>query len=76
MNLLALNDVEASSLFVFWKNVKDFFAKPVVRIICIVLIVLIVALVLWKVTLGRRRYRYGRSVTRRSGSGYRGRRRH
>lgn len=76
VNLLALNDVEASSLLVFWKNVKDFFAKPVVRILCIVLIILIVVLVLWKVTLGRRRYRYGRSVSRRSGSGYRGRRRH
>ena len=76
VDLLALNDVEASSILVFLKNVKDFFSKPVVRIICIVLIVLILVLVIWKVTLGRRRYRYGRSVSRRSGSGYRGRRRH
>ena len=40
------------------------------------LLVLAAALVLWKLTVGRRRYRYGRSVTRRSGGGgYRGRRR-
>ena len=43
--------------------------------ILIVLAVLVVAIVLWKFTLGRRRYRYGRSVSRRSGSGYRGRHR-
>ena len=34
------------------------------------------ALIVWKLTVGRRRYRYGRSVPRRSGGGYRGRRRH
>ena len=42
----------------------------------IVLAVLILALVIWKLTVGRRRYRYGRSVGRRGrGGGYRGRRR-
>ena len=34
------------------------------------------ALIVWKLTVGRRRYRYGRSVPRRRGGGYRGRRRH
>ena len=33
-------------------------------------------LIVWKLTVGRRRYRYGRSVPRRRGGGYRGRRRH
>lgn len=75
VDLLALNGVEASRLLVFWRNVQLFFAKPVVRILLIVLAVLVVAIVLWKFTLGRRRYRYGRSVSRRSGSGYRGRHR-
>jgi D-alanyl-D-alanine carboxypeptidase (penicillin-binding protein 5/6) len=75
VDLLALNDVEASRLLVFWRNVELFFAKPVVRVIFIVLAVLIIALILWKLTLGRRRYRYGRSVGRSGGSSYRGRRR-
>ena len=38
--------------------------------------VLAAALIVWKLTVGRRRYRYGRSVPRRRGGGYRGRRRH
>lgn len=76
VELLAMADVEADGLLVFWRNVKDFFSKTAVRVVLIVLGVLILALVLWKLTLGRRRYRYGRSVGRRSrGGGYRGRRR-
>ena len=39
-------------------------------------VVLAAALIVWKLTVGRRRYRYGRSVPRRRGGGYRGRRRH
>ena len=39
-------------------------------------LVLAAALIVWKLTVGRRRYRYGRSVPRRRGGGYRGRRRH
>ena len=76
VELLAMADVEADGLLVFWRNVKDFFSQTAVRVVLIVLGVLILALVLWKLTLGRRRYRYGRSVGRRSrGGGYRGRRR-
>ncbi len=76
VDLLAMADVEADRLLVLWQDVKDFFSMTVVRVVLIVLAVLILALVLWKLTLGRRRYRYGRSVGRRSrGGGYRGRRR-
>ena len=42
----------------------------------LIFIVLAAALIVWKLTVGRRRYRYGRSVPRRRGGGYRGRRRH
>lgn len=63
VDLLALNDVEASGFLTFLRDVQVFFSGTAVRIILVVLVVLIAALVLWKVTVGRRRYRYGRSVT-------------
>ena len=76
VNLAASNDVEASGLLVFGRNVRNFLSSTAVKVVVIVLLVLIAALVIWKVTVGRRRYRYGRSVSRRSGGGgYRGRRR-
>lgn len=76
VDLLASHDVEASGLLVFGRNVQNFFSSTAVKVVGIVLLVLAAALVLWKLTVGRRRYRYGRSVTRRSGGGgYRGRRR-
>ena len=76
VDLAASNDVESSGLLVFGRNAKNFFTSTPVKIVGIVLLVLIAALVIWKVTVGRRRYRYGRSVSRRSrGGGYRGRRR-
>ena len=74
-DLLALNDVEASKLLTFWRDVKLFFAKPAVRIAGIVLAVLVVLVLLWKLIFGRRRYRYGRSVRSSSRQSYRGRRR-
>ena len=75
-NLLALNDVEASKMLVFLRDLKLFFAKPAVKITGIVLAVLLVALLVWKLLFGRRRYRYGRSASRGyRRSGYRGRRR-
>ena len=76
VDLLASFDVEASKLMTFWRDVKVFFAKTSVRVGIIVLVVLIVVLVLCKLLFGRRRYRYGRSVSRRGGGNYRGRRRH
>ena len=74
-DLLALNDVEASKLLTFWRDVKLFFAKPAVRIAGIVLAVLVVLVLLWKLIFGRRRYRYGRSVRSGPRQSYRGRRR-
>ena len=74
VDLLAMNDVEAAKELVLLRDVQEFFARKSVRITIIVIAVLIVLLILWKLIFGRRRYRYGRSVSRRSGSGYRGRR--
>ena len=68
-------DVEASKLMTFWRDVQDFFAKTAVKIAAIVVAALVVVLVVLKLILGRRRYRYGRSVSRRGRGGYRGRRR-
>ena len=71
--LVALNDVEASKLLTFWYNVQQFFSRTVVQVALIVIGVLAVALFVWKMTLGRRRYRYGRPA--RHSRGYRGRHR-
>ena len=75
VDLLALNDVEASRLLTFWRDVKLFFDKTAVKVCGIVLAVLAAALILWKLIFGRRRYRYGRSVSGSRRRGYRGRRR-
>lgn len=75
VDLLALNDVEASGFLTFLRDMQGFFSGTAVRIALVVLVVLIAALVLWKLTVGRRRYRYGRSVSGRGRSSYRGRRR-
>lgn len=74
VDLLAGFDVEASRLMTFWRDLKDFFAKPILKIIAIVLLVLLVVFVVSRLLLGRRRYRYGRSTGRRGHGGYRGRR--
>lgn len=71
--LVALNDVEASKLLTFWFNVREFFDRTSVRVALIVIGLLILAGVVWKLTMGRRRYRYGRPARRTRG--YRGRRR-
>jgi D-alanyl-D-alanine carboxypeptidase (penicillin-binding protein 5/6) len=72
--LVALNDVPASKLLVFRSQVVHFFALPLVRAACVLLGLLVLALIVWKLTVGRRRYRYGKSV--RPPRGYRGRRKH
>lgn len=74
-DLVALNDVSASKLLTLWDHVKMFFAQTAVRVVCVVLAVLAAALLVWKITVGRRRYRYGHSVGRGGSRGYRGRRR-
>ena len=73
-DLLALNDVSASWFLTAQRRVSDFFAKPLVRILLIVVVPLIVALVVY-VTMFSRRRRYGHRRRGRAGSGYRGRRR-
>lgn len=75
VDLLASFDVEASRIQTLLRDIQDFFSKPVVRIVGVVLLLLLIFLVVWKLFLGRRRYRYGRSVGRRNRSSYRGRRR-
>ena len=75
IDLLAGFDVEASKMMTLWRDTKEFVAKPIVKIAAIVLLVLLVLLVIVKLVLGRRRYRYGRSVGRRGRGSYRGRRR-
>lgn len=75
VDLLALNDVEASRLLTFWRDVKLFFAKPAVKIAGIALAVLLVLVLLWKLIFGRRRYRYGRRVGFSRQGSYRGRKR-
>ena len=72
VDLLALNDVEASRILTFWRDVKAFFSQTAVKVVGIILLAAFVALLLWKLVFGRRRYRYGRTVNFR---GYRGRRR-
>ena len=75
VDLLANSSVEASGVLLFWKHVQDFFSKTAVKIVAALLVILLLALVIWKLTLGRRRYRYGRSVPQGRSHGYRGRRR-
>ena len=71
--LVALNNVEASKLLTFWFNVQQFFGSLAVKAALIVLGILVLLGIGWKLTLGRRRYRYGKP-SRRARS-YRGRRR-
>ena len=75
MNLLAMHDVEADSTMIFWRDVRLFFEKTSVRIGIAALVVLIVLLLIWRLVLSRRRYRYGRSVGHSYSRNYRGRRR-
>lgn len=75
VDLLASFDVEESQIQVLLRDIREFFSRTSVRIAGIVLAALVVFAAGWKLVFGRRRYRYGRSVSRRGGSSYRGRRR-
>lgn len=75
VNLLALYDVEASRSQIFLRDLKLFFGRTSVKVAIAVLAALILLFTLWKLVLSRRRYRYGRSVSRSRRNGYRGRRR-
>ena len=71
--LVALSDIEASRSLVLLARVKAVLAKPIVKIAVILVVGLLLALLLWKLTIGRRRYRYGRNVRR--SRNYKGRKR-
>jgi D-alanyl-D-alanine carboxypeptidase (penicillin-binding protein 5/6) len=71
--LVAYNNVSASKSLVVLHSIKVFFDSTIVRVLCVLAGVLVVALVVWKLTVGRRRYRYGKSVS--GPKGYHGKRR-
>ncbi|MCI2057684.1 MAG: D-alanyl-D-alanine carboxypeptidase [Oscillibacter sp.] len=71
--LVSVAEVLPSRSLLILHQVRIFFEKPLVRVLGVVLLLLIAALVIWKITVGRRRYRYGKSV--RPQRGYHGRRR-
>lgn len=71
--LVALNDIDASRSLVLLAQVKAVLAKPIVKIAVILVVGLLLALLIWKLTIGRRRYRYGRNVRR--SRNYKGRKR-
>ena len=48
-------------------------AKPIVKIAVILVVGMLLALLIWKLTIGRRRYRYGKNV--RPSRNYKGRKR-
>ena len=75
VDLLADEDVSASRILVFQRDMIEFLQKPVVRISAIAAVALIVLIVLLRMISGRRRRRYGRGFSGRSAGGYRGRRR-
>ena len=60
--LVALNDIDASRSLVLLAQVKAVLAKPIVKIAVILVVGLLLALLFWKLTVGRRRYRYGKKV--------------
>ena len=72
LDLVASFDVEASRLKTLLRSIQDFFYKTSVRVVGIIVLLLLILLLVWKVFLSRRRYRYGRSVGRRRRSSYRG----
>ena len=70
--LVALNSVAVSETQVIEREVETFFSRTEIRIALIAVVVLVILILLWKMTIGRRRYRYGKSV--RGRGNYRGRR--
>ena len=70
--LVALNSVAASETQIIEREVQTFFSRSEIRIVIIAVIALVLLVLLWKMTFGRRRYRYGKSV--RGRGNYRGRR--
>lgn len=75
VDLLADEDVAASRILVFQRDMIEFLHRPVVKLTAIGVVALIVLIFLLRIFSGRRRRRYGRGFSGRSAGGYRGRRR-
>jgi D-alanyl-D-alanine carboxypeptidase (penicillin-binding protein 5/6) len=72
--LVAYSSIPASRSLVLMNQVKQFFQRTIVRVLCVIVLVLLAVLLVWKLTVGRRRYRSGKVVKNRRN--YRGRRKH
>lgn len=72
--LVAYNQVEASTSLVILHRIRVFFHMTIVRILLGLAFFLLIALVVWKLTVGRQRYRYGKSVS--TQKRYHGKKRH
>ena len=75
VELLADEDVSASRLLVFRRDLVLFFQKPVVKIAIAAVVALIILIIVLRLTVFNRRRRYGRGYTGPRSGGYRGRRR-
>lgn len=75
VDLLADEDVTASRLLVFQRDMLLFLKRPIVKIVAIAVVALILLIIILRVVLGSRRRRYGRGYSSRRSGGYRGRRR-
>lgn len=75
VKLLADEDVSASRILVFRRDLVLFFQKPVVKIIIAAVIALVILIFILRLTVFNRRRRYGRGYTGTRSGGYRGRRR-
>lgn len=75
VDLLADEDVSASRLLVFRRDLVLFFQKPVVKIAIVAVAALIILIIVLRLTVFNRRRRYGRGYTGPRSGGYRGRRR-
>jgi len=60
--LVALAEVEVSQAQKLQSEVRSFWGQTSVRVVCVLAVLLIAFLVGWKLTVGRRQYRYGKSV--------------
>lgn len=72
--LLALSDVSASWVLVAQRNVRNFFSQLWVKLVCLAIVLLVAALIVYSKFFSRARRYSGRRRSR-AHSGYRGRRR-
>ena len=72
--LLALSDVSASWVLVAQRNVRNFFSQSWVKLVCLAIVLLAAALIVYSKYVSRARHYSGRRRSR-ARSGYRGRRR-